>query len=347
MAMISNYEEAPELARYAESLGFSGAWFSDSPSFRDPYAMMAVSALATKKISLAVGVANPYTRHPIVTARAIATIDEVSRGRAILCMATGDIVEILRPMGYSIKTPYAVVGEAVELIKAYLSNQEVNFHGQFFKVARMRLGFKPIRDVPIFIAGGGPRVMEVAGRVGDGVLINFFNDKLIEKCTERIKKGALSVHRDYSKLKLNCFGPMILVQNDVERREVLTDLKAFIALNMLLTPEEWLEAAGVKRSVIDAIKKNYVVGAHRDLDLEQQIIKKIGGFISEDVMDLFCLVGDKRYMIERLGAMSRAGIGNIVIWMKGKEISEKKQVLKRIGESIIPSFGGEGEDAAK
>lgn len=341
MAMIEKYEEAPELARYAESLGYSGAWFSDSPSFRDPYAMMAVSALSTKKISLAVGVANPYTRHPIVTARAIATVDEVSRGRAILCMATGDIVEILRPMGYRIKSTYAVVGEAVELVRAYLSNKEVNFHGRFFDVSGMRLGLETRHDIPIFVAGGGPKIMEVAGRVADGVLINFFNEKLIEKCKEQVRKGAESSHRDFGKVKLNCFGPMILVEDERERQEVLTDLKAFIALNMLLTPEEWLEAAGIKRETIDAIKENYVSGAHRDLGLEREIIKKIGGFISEDVMDLFCLVGDKGYVIRRLEEMSRAGIENVVIWMKGKELSEKKQVLGRIGERILPSFSDE------
>jgi 5,10-methylenetetrahydromethanopterin reductase len=339
LAMVEAYEDAIDLAKYAESLGYDSAWFSDSPSYRDPYTMMALSSLQTKTISVGIAVANPYTRHPIVTARAIATVDEISKGRARLCIATGDVVEILRPLGYELKTPYAVVGESVQLIRKYLSNEEVTFDGRFFKLSSLRLAFKVQRRIPIYVAGGGPKIMETAGAVADGALINFFDKKLIEKSIDHIRKGAQSAQRILGKdFVLNCFGPMILVKNESERKAVLTDLKAFVALNMLLTPEKWLLQAGIKPDVITTIKKSYVAGAHRNVELERTIIRRIEHILTEDVMDLFCLIGDNRYMVEKLDQLSKKEIQNVVIWMKGMEGDEKKSVLKKISESIIPSF---------
>ena len=339
LAMVETYGDAVELTKYAESLGYDSAWFSDSPSYRDPYSMMSVSSLNTNRISVGIAVANPYTRHPIVTARAIATVDEVSKGRAKLCMATGDMVEILKPMGYELKTPYALVAESITLIKKYLSNEEVTFEGKFLNVSALRLGFKTRRNIPIYVAGGAPKIMESAGKVADGVLINFFNKRLIEKCKEHVRKGSESVQRMLQKdFVLNCFGPMILVENEVERRKVLTDLKAFIALNMLLTPEKWLLEAGVKADVIETVKKNYVAGAHRDLELEKVIIKRIEHVLTDEIMDLFCIIGDKRYMSGRLEELSGSGIQNVVIWMRGTNSTQKKEVLKRIADNLIPSF---------
>ena len=339
LAMVGAYGDAIDLTRYAESLGYDSAWFSDSPSYRDPYSMMSVSALNTSKISVGIAVANPYTRHPIVTARAIGTVDEISKGRARLCMATGDIVEILKPMGYELKTPYALVAESISLIKRYLSNEEVSFKGKFLNVSSLQLGFKTRKNIPIYVAGGGPKIMESAGKVADGVLINFFNKKLIEKCIEHVTKGAKLVRGHLPKdFVLSCFGPMILVQNENERSEVLNDLKAFIALNMLLTPEKWLLEAGVKSEVIETVKRNYVPGAHRNLELEKAIIRRIENVLTDEIMDLFCIIGDTTYMATRLEELSKAGIQNVVIWMRGKESLQKKEVLKRIADNIIPSF---------
>ncbi|MDG6907942.1 MAG: hypothetical protein JRN20_19410, partial [Nitrososphaerota archaeon] len=115
-------------------------------------------------------------------------------------------------------------------------------------------------------------------------------------------------------------------------------LKAFIALNMLLTPEKWLLEAGVKADVIETVKKNYVAGAHRDLELEKVIIKRIEHVLTDEIMDLFCIIGDKRYMSGRLEELSGSGIQNVVIWMRGTNSTQKKEVLKRIADNLIPSF---------
>ena len=80
-----------------------------------------------------------------------------------------------------LKTPYALVAESITLIKKYLSNEIVNFEGKFLSVASLKLGLKTRKDIPIYVAGGAPKIMESAGKVADGALINFFNKKLIEK----------------------------------------------------------------------------------------------------------------------------------------------------------------------
>ena len=336
-AMVNRYEEAVELAKYAESLNYDGVWFSDSISFRDSYTVMALCAEATKKILIGVGVANPFTRHPLVTARAIATVDEVSRGRAALCMATGDLVEIIRPMGYDVRKPYVMVREAIELVRKYLAGEEVHFSGEFFNVSGLKLGFQSNPRIPIYVAGGGPRIMEVAGAVADGAFINYFDSKLIEQSVEHVKKGASSAQAKED-FRLLCFGPLIVTHDNSERESVLKDLKGFIALNILLTPEKWVLAAGVKQETLDTIRREYIVGAHRDLELERKIIEKISSVITDDIMDLYCIVGKSEYVVERLKLLERSGIGGVVIWMQGKADVEKRRVLKNISEEIMPSF---------
>ena len=88
-----------ELVQLAEELGFDCAWIPDQTFYRDPYVVLAALARATSTIALGVGVTNPFTRHPAMTARAIASVEELAPGRVALGVGAGNVRELLAPLG--------------------------------------------------------------------------------------------------------------------------------------------------------------------------------------------------------------------------------------------------------
>jgi 5,10-methylenetetrahydromethanopterin reductase len=146
----------------AEDLGFHGVWIADSQSiFRDAYVSLAVCALRTKRMLLATGVTNPLTRHPAVIASSIATIDELSGGRAILGIGSGfSAVQTLGLRAASLKT----MEESALAMRTLMSRQTARYDGKEIKMTW------PSRSVPIYFASSGPKSLQLAGKVADGVL---------------------------------------------------------------------------------------------------------------------------------------------------------------------------------
>ncbi len=160
----------PEYAALAEALGFKRLWLFDSPAlYGDIWVSLALAAQATSRIGLGTGVAIPSMRHPMVTASAIATVEEISPHRLTVALGTGytgRIVMGLPPMRW------ADVGEYVTQLRGLLAGQTVQIDGRSCRMVHSA-GFAPDRpiDVPVWVAPSGPKGFEVAKRLGvKGVL---------------------------------------------------------------------------------------------------------------------------------------------------------------------------------
>lgn len=151
-----------ELAKLAEDHGFDRVRLGDSQSvYRELYVCLGVAAAATSRVRVGPGVTNPVTRHPAVTASAIASLDELSRGRGFLGIGAGDsAVYNLGLKGAST----AALAEAVTAIRDLLVRGQTTYHGQ---PCHLMWAHRP---VPIYIAGHGPKALRVAGRLGDGAI---------------------------------------------------------------------------------------------------------------------------------------------------------------------------------
>jgi 5,10-methylenetetrahydromethanopterin reductase len=151
------------LAAEAEALGFGGVWVADSHDvFRDAFVALALCADRTRTIRLATGVSNPVTRHPAALAGAIATIDELSDGRAVLGLGVGE--SAVRNAGLA---PASLAG--------------------------LERAVGEIRDrvpgVPIVVAASGPKALALAGRIADGVLVQIgARPELVRWALERIRE---------------------------------------------------------------------------------------------------------------------------------------------------------------
>jgi 5,10-methylenetetrahydromethanopterin reductase len=165
--------EVVEGIQRAESMGAEIAFVAEDIYCRDTFALCALAANDTHTIRLATGVVNPYTRAPTSLAMGIATLDEISAGRAVLGLGAGSPTLIEQQMGIPHGSSLTVMREATEIIRSLLSGETVTYEGSRFHYRQAALGFRPVQQrIPIYFAAMGPKMLQLAGRLADGVLLN-------------------------------------------------------------------------------------------------------------------------------------------------------------------------------
>jgi 5,10-methylenetetrahydromethanopterin reductase len=182
-------------ARLADDLGFSTLWILDSHLlFHEVYTLLGALAVSTKKVRLGTAVTNPLTRHPTVTAAAFATLAELSGGRASLGISVGD--SALKSMNLEI-AQMSVLAETVALCRNLMAGETVAF-GEG-KTARLHhLG----PSVPIYVAATGPKMLALAGRIADGViLMNGIAPELIGEAVRIVREGERAAGRKEGSVK--------------------------------------------------------------------------------------------------------------------------------------------------
>jgi 5,10-methylenetetrahydromethanopterin reductase len=172
------------LAELAEGTGYDDLWLADERFFREVYTSLTLCALRTRRIRVGPCVTDPYSRHPALTAMAIATLDEISNQRAVLGIGAG--VSGFRELGVDASRSAVAIREAIELIRRLLAGESVTVKGREVSFAEGRLDFAPPRrDLPIYVASQRAGGCRVAGRLADGAimqgavaepLVRFFRD---------------------------------------------------------------------------------------------------------------------------------------------------------------------------
>ena len=184
---------------------------------RDVYQCLAVSALNTTKIKLGPAITNPLTRHPTVTASAIMTLNEISNGRAMLGIGPGD--GSVRRIGLKPATTEKLESTVKDLRKL-LSGQPVAFTSDSTNSMRWTSG-----NIPIFIPATGPKMLELSGRVADGVILNVgTNPRSIEDAVKRIHTG-MAQRSEKSQFTIACFNYISIME---DRNEAIKAAKPYV-----------------------------------------------------------------------------------------------------------------------
>jgi 5,10-methylenetetrahydromethanopterin reductase len=188
-------QELIRLGVLAEQLGFSSFWYTDVRMLRECYIGLASVALRTKRIRLAPGVTDPYSRHPAITAASIATLDELSAGRAMLGLGLGGAG--FRELGIAQTLPVAAMRESIVVIRGLLRGERVSLAGRVVSLDQGRLQFpSPRAEVPIYIATQGAQISRLAGALADGVLIaNIVSPAALDFYLGQITNGAVQAGR--------------------------------------------------------------------------------------------------------------------------------------------------------
>jgi 5,10-methylenetetrahydromethanopterin reductase len=180
--------EIVDLAVRAEQLGFDRCWVYDEGLVtRDVHVVMAAVAVATSRLAIGPGITNPYTRHPAQTASAIASLDELSGGRAFLGIGAGGSLT-LEPIGLGRSRPLAAVRDCIEVARALFGGDAADYDGERSTLRSAAMGYgRP--DIEIWLAGRGPRMLALGGELADGVMLDFIHKPSLGEYVERVRDG--------------------------------------------------------------------------------------------------------------------------------------------------------------
>ena len=168
--------EAVEYVRYAEDRGFEAVWQAESRLVREATVPMAAFLAQTARIRVGAGVVNNWTRNPALLASTFSTLDDLAPGRVILGIgAWWD--PLAAKVGIERSRPLTAIRETVEAVRALLADETVTYHGDFVHLDGVELDYvhqeRRPKEVPIYIGATGMKMMELAGEIADGVLLNY------------------------------------------------------------------------------------------------------------------------------------------------------------------------------
>ena len=189
---IESGGELKEYAETAERCGYESLWVTERYFHEETFSMLGFLAAATHDIKLGVGVVNPFTRNPALTAMSAATLDRISGGRFLLGLGRSDSWVVQYRMGIPYRDPRASLKETVETVRALLSGSPVTSEGGQFNLANVGLATLPVQDrLPIYLAAIGPRALRLAGAVADGVLLNAYTPTTyISYAVDEVRRAA-------------------------------------------------------------------------------------------------------------------------------------------------------------
>src|SRR2546429_1622198 len=212
-------ERAAALAKRAEAYGFRSGWTFDSHVlWKEPYIPLTLMAQATKRMRLGTCVTNPATREPSVTASTLATLQLLSGGRFDLGIGRGDSAR--RVLGKP-PTTLAVLEETTRVIKDLAEGRSVEYED-----ATIKLEWAPKYRLPVWVAGYGPKALEVTARVADGAIIQLADPSLVGWCVGLVREGARAAGRNPNDVAVMAAAPAHLG----DRRRALHAVRWFPAL---------------------------------------------------------------------------------------------------------------------
>ena len=316
-------ERIVALTRQAETSGFEYGWIFDSHVlWLEPYPMLTLMATNTKKMRLGTCVTNPATRDITVTSSLFATLNLISGGRMQLGIGRGDSSR--RVLG---KKPVTVaqLEESVKDFRDLTGGKEIGYED-----GKARLTWASGGVPPVWVAGYGPKVLELAGRIADGVILQFADPDLIEWCVSFVKKGAEAAGRDPKKIEIMAAAP-VWVSDDVKvGRERVRWFPALVSNHVVdlvsrYKPEELPPT--LTSYIRDKGKYDYL--HHCEVDSSN------AEFVSDEVTDRFCLLGPAEAHIEKIGALARAGVTQFNIYLM---CGDEEDTLEHYKKDVLPAF---------
>ena len=179
-----------EVTRRAEELGYDALWIGETWG-RDAFSVLTRLAHHTSRVKLGSSVISIFSRGPGMMAQSIATLDEISEGRAILGLGPSSRTLVESWHGVPFDRPISRIREILPLLRLILSGERVNFEGEFYQMQGLSLGFRPPRqEIPLYLASLSPNHLQLTGELADGWLPTFFAPSRAPKLQSHIERGA-------------------------------------------------------------------------------------------------------------------------------------------------------------
>lgn len=344
---MSSQQAADDVA-YAETKGFSHAWLYDSQMLcADVYTILGLAAVKTSRIKLGPGVTHPSSRIAPLTACSIATINQLAPGRAILGIGTGNTAR--RTLGMP-AAKLEEVRDHVETCRGLLHGKTVPYvEGDRHRNIRFLnpdFGYINIKDeIPIYIAAGGPKIAQLAGEVGDGmILFGAVHSGLIKYLIDNMRIGAERAGRDPDRVHVlsmtafylsdaplnsdevkNAVGPMVVSSSNIMALSVRDDptvLPEALRAKIMEFTNAYREAAEPIESRHLKLYSGYL----------QKLKAEHAAMVTPEMIRATTLAGSKDQVLESLHGMFAAGVHQIAI----QPILDTRTTIDQFATDIMP-----------
>jgi probable F420-dependent oxidoreductase len=309
------------LSQQAESAGFTYTWMFDSHVlWMEPFPLMALIAANTKRMHIGTCVTNPAVRDVTVAASLFATLNLVSQGRMEMGIGRGDSSR--RVLGKK-PTTLEYLEEFVRTFRDLNAGKAVDYEG-----VPTRLPWATAGVPRVWVAGYGPKALRTAGKIGDGVILQFADPDLIDWCMGFVREGAREAGRDPAKIEVMSAAPVWISDDLALAREHVRWFPALVSNHVVdlvsrYKPEEL--PASLTSFIRNRPGYNYL--HHAEVGSDNAT------FVSDEIVDRFCIVGPAHLHRKKLAALAEAGVSQFNIYLMS---GEEERTLDVYQHEILP-----------
>jgi probable F420-dependent oxidoreductase len=314
-------ERIVSLARQAEGAGFEYGWMFDSHVlWKEPFPLLTLMAANTRKMHLGTCVTNPAVRDVTVASSLFATLNLASKGRMEMGIGRGDSSR--RVLGKK-PTTLENLEEFVRVFRDLNAGKTVELDG-----TRAHFPWATAGVPGVWVAGYGPKALRCAGRIGDGVILQFADPDLIAWCVGFVREGAREAGRDPNKIEVMAAAP-VWVSNDLKvAREHVRWFPALVSNHVMDLISRY------KPEDLPPALTSYVRNrGGYDYLHHCEVGSDNASFVTDEVVDRFCLLGPVQAHLAKLEALRRAGVTQFNIYLM---CGDEEQTLDAYGRDVVP-----------
>ncbi len=317
-----------DLARRAEIYGCSHVWTFDSHIlWQEPYVIYSQILAATRNVIVGPMVTNPATRDWTVTASVFATLNEMFGNRTVIGIGRGDsAVRVTngRP------TTLATLREAIHVIRELANGRGVEYHG-----STIRFPWAAASRTEVWVAAYGPKALALAGEVGDGFILQLADPSIVEWTIKAVRDAAAAAGRDPATVKICVAAPAYVTDGTAaglaHGREQCRWFGGMVGNHVADIVERYGADAPVPAALTEYIKgrQSYDYNEHgRAGNIHTT-------FVSDEIVDRFCIIGPPEVHVERLNVLRGLGVDHFAVYLQHDDMDG---TLAAYGNRVIPAI---------
>ena len=321
--------QSETVARAAEEAGFDGLYFADTQCLSgDIYSAMCLAARATTRLKVGTAVTNPVTRHPAVTASAIATVQVESGGRAVLGIGRGD-----SSLAYLGQKPasWRTLENYVDQLQRYLRGEAVDLDGYASRNMWIQKSGQP--KVPVDVAATGPRVISLGARLADRVTFAVGADvSRMRAALGAARSARESAGLDPAGISLGAYINVGCHPDVGQAREIVKGQVGSFAHFTGMSGEN-------SRGLQDAETFRHI-GANYDMANHGLAAGRHLQAVGDDFISRFAVTGSPSYCVDRLGELIELGLDRLVL-LTGSRDGDQVRIaagVERLGSEVLPQL---------
>jgi probable F420-dependent oxidoreductase len=319
-----------ELARRAETYGFTHAWTFDSHLlWEEPFVIYSRILDATHRLTVGPMVTNPATRDWTVTASLFATLNEMYGNRTICGIGRGDSA-VRAINGRPVKL--ADLRDAVEVIRALANGGSVEYKG-----STLRLPWNPGSRLPIWVAGYGPNALKLTGEIADGFILQLADPDITAWSIEAVRNAATAAGRDPAALTMCVAAPAYVTDGSPEQHAHALDQCRWFGGMVGNHVADIVKRYGGQDAAVPRSLTDYIAGREGyDYNEHGRAGNSHTAFVPDEIVERFCLIGPPEVHVARLQQLAKLGVGHYGLYLQH---DAQDATLAAYGERVIPHVG--------